>query len=146
MPTFEVVARTVSSTTGRTNVAGSYGPTLIAVYWRWRDSVWLARSTPRLRETGDDLHLSAAARVAFACPGLASRAAALGLHHCGLIFSVIGLTIPTLFDYTERGLFATPNPGALDERLSLGASVALILVYAGNLIYWLSEGIFPSIR
>ena len=54
-----------------------------------------------------------------------------------LILAVIALLLPALFDYTERGLFATPNPGALDERLSLAVSVVLILVYAGNLFYTL---------
>lgn len=55
-----------------------------------------------------------------------------GLLSSLLILSVIALTVPAFFDYTERGLFAAPNPGALDERLSLGASVALILVIARN--------------
>lgn len=60
-----------------------------------------------------------------------------GLLSSLLILSVIGLMIPALFDYTERGLLAKPNPGTLDESLSLGASVVLILVYAGNLVYTL---------
>jgi Ca2+:H+ antiporter len=54
-----------------------------------------------------------------------------------LILSVIALLIPALFDYTERGLFAVANPGVLDERLSLGVSVVLILVYGANLFYTL---------
>ena len=54
-----------------------------------------------------------------------------------LILSVIALSLPALFDYTEQGVFASPNPGNLDERLSLGVSVVLILVYAANLIYTL---------
>jgi Ca2+:H+ antiporter len=54
-----------------------------------------------------------------------------------LILSVIALLIPALFDYTERELFAASNPGPLDERLSLGVSVVLILVYAANLFYTL---------
>src|SRR5919202_460251 len=54
-----------------------------------------------------------------------------------LILSLIGLLLPALFDYTERGVFSTPNPGLLDERLSLGVSVVLILVYALNLVYTL---------
>jgi Ca2+:H+ antiporter len=54
-----------------------------------------------------------------------------------LILSVIALLIPALFDYTERGLLAVSNPGALDERLSLGVSVVLILVYGANLFYTL---------
>ncbi|MEO8223575.1 MAG: calcium/proton exchanger [Gammaproteobacteria bacterium] len=40
-----------------------------------------------------------------------------------------------LVDYTERGISAAPNPGTLDEHLSLGISVVLILVYVANLVY-----------
>jgi len=54
-----------------------------------------------------------------------------------LILSVIALLLPALFDYTERGLFAVPDPGALNERLSLGVSVVLLFVYAANLVYTL---------
>jgi Ca2+:H+ antiporter len=54
-----------------------------------------------------------------------------------LILSVIALLVPALFDYTERGLLATSGTETLDERLSLGVSVVLILVYAGNLTYTL---------
>jgi Ca2+:H+ antiporter len=54
-----------------------------------------------------------------------------------LILSLIALMLPALFDYTERGLLANPNPGTLDEHLSLAVSVVLILVYAGNLVYTL---------
>jgi len=54
-----------------------------------------------------------------------------------LILSVIALLIPALFDYTERGLFAVSNPGTLDERLSLGVSGVLILIYGANLFYTL---------
>lgn len=60
-----------------------------------------------------------------------------GLLSSLLILSVIALLIPALFDYTERGLSAAPNTAALDERLSLGVAVVLILVYAANLIYTL---------
>ncbi len=52
-----------------------------------------------------------------------------------LILSVIGLLVPALFDYTERGLFSAPNPGSLDENLSLGVSIVLIAVYLLNLVY-----------
>jgi hypothetical protein len=38
-------------------------------------------------------------------------------------------TLTALFDYTKRGLFAEPNPGRLDERLSLGVSMALTAVF-----------------
>ena len=54
-----------------------------------------------------------------------------------LVLSVIALLIPALFDYTERGLFAVSNPAVLDERLSLGVSGVLILIYGANLFYTL---------
>jgi Ca2+:H+ antiporter len=60
-----------------------------------------------------------------------------GLLSSLLILSTIALLLPALFDYTERGLFAAPNAGSLDERLSLGVSVVLIAVYVANLIYTL---------
>lgn len=67
-----------------------------------------------------------------------------GREHAGLLsslllLSLIALFIPALFDYTERGMFgATPaNAELLDERLSLGVAVVLILVYIANLIYTL---------
>jgi len=53
-----------------------------------------------------------------------------------LILSVIALMIPALFDYTERGLNAA-RTGVLDERLSLGVSIVLILVYFANLLFTL---------
>ena len=52
-----------------------------------------------------------------------------------LILSVIGLLVPAIFDYTERGLFAQTDPSGLDARLSLAASVVLILTYLANLVY-----------
>lgn len=54
-----------------------------------------------------------------------------------LILCVIGLLIPALFDYTEQGLLPALNRGPSDERLSLGVSSVLILLYACNLIYTL---------
>lgn len=59
-----------------------------------------------------------------------------GLLSSLLMLSVIGLLVPALFHYTERGLNA-PNTGVLDERLSLAVSVVLVLVYVANLIYTL---------
>ncbi len=52
-----------------------------------------------------------------------------------LILSVIGLMVPALFDYTERGLIGRTNPAGLDESLSLGVSLVLLAVYLLNLIY-----------
>jgi Ca2+:H+ antiporter len=62
-------------------------------------------------------------------------------HHAGLlssllILSVIALMLPALFDYTERSA-DVPGRHSLDERLSLGVSVVLILVYLANLFYTL---------
>jgi Ca2+:H+ antiporter len=50
---------------------------------------------------------------------------------------VIALLLPAFFDYTERGIFASPDAGRLDERLSIAVSVVLIGVYVANLIYTL---------
>jgi Ca2+:H+ antiporter len=54
-----------------------------------------------------------------------------------MILSVIALLLPALFDYTERGLVSAERVHLLDERLSLGVSVVLILVYLANLFYTL---------
>ncbi|MDB5035172.1 MAG: calcium/proton antiporter, CaCA family [Chlorobi bacterium] len=54
-----------------------------------------------------------------------------------LILSVIGLLLPALFDYTERNIAPAGNVGSLDQNLSLGVAIVLILVYIGNLIYTL---------
>ena len=58
-----------------------------------------------------------------------------------LFLVLIALLIPALFDYTERlPSFAAASGAArgnLDESLSLGVAVVLILVYALNLVYTL---------
>lgn len=54
-----------------------------------------------------------------------------------LILSVIALLLPAIFDYTERGLAAAQQTRALDEQLSLGVAVVLILAYVGNIVYTL---------
>ena len=54
-----------------------------------------------------------------------------------LILSVVALLVPALFDYTERTLRGLPYPENLDEQLSLGVAVVLILAYAANLGYTL---------
>jgi Ca2+:H+ antiporter len=54
-----------------------------------------------------------------------------------LMLSVIALLVPALFDLTENKLYHSSNPAPLDERLSLGVSIVLIVVYAANLIYTL---------
>ena len=60
-----------------------------------------------------------------------------GLLSSLFILAVVGLLVPALFDLTERGLYGQPRPNGPDERLSLGASVVLILVYGANLVYTL---------
>ena len=54
-----------------------------------------------------------------------------------LILSVIALLLPAMFDYAERTLAATTRAHVLDERLSLGVSLVLIVVYVANLFYTL---------
>jgi Ca2+:H+ antiporter len=54
-----------------------------------------------------------------------------------LILSVIALLLPALFDLTERRAVAAPQAEVLDERLSLGVAVVLILAYVANLVYTL---------
>ena len=54
-----------------------------------------------------------------------------------LILSVIALLLPALFNYSERRIVSSTMAGALDEKLSLGVSVVLIVVYLANLVYTL---------
>src|SRR5919206_3361044 len=69
-----------------------------------------------------------------------------GLLSSLLLLSLIALFVPALFDYTERGLFGATHANAerLDESLSLGVAVVLILVYIANLIYtlWTHSDVF----
>jgi Ca2+:H+ antiporter len=52
-----------------------------------------------------------------------------------LILVVIGLLLPALFSMTERHAVGAAQANNLDERLSLGAAVVLLFVYAANLVY-----------
>ena len=54
-----------------------------------------------------------------------------------LILVVFALMIPAMFDYTERGLKEVADPTKLDERMSLGVAIVLILIYVANLIFTL---------
>jgi Ca2+:H+ antiporter len=63
--------------------------------------------------------------------------ARVGLLSSLLLLALIALLVPALFDYTERGLYKSPDPHPLDERLSVGVSVVLIVVYLANLVYTL---------
>ncbi|HKW11807.1 MAG TPA: calcium/proton exchanger [Gemmatimonadaceae bacterium] len=54
-----------------------------------------------------------------------------------LILVTIAVLLPALFDHTERGVLRSPHTAELDEKLSLGVAIVLILLYIGNLIYTL---------
>ncbi len=54
-----------------------------------------------------------------------------------LTLVVFALLIPAMFDYTERGIKNVPNPTLLDERMSVGVAILLILIYVANLVYTL---------
>ncbi|HET6568335.1 MAG TPA: calcium/proton exchanger [Rhodothermales bacterium] len=53
------------------------------------------------------------------------------------ILAVVALLTPALFNYTERGVSGSATANLLDERLSLGVSVVLIVIYVANLVYTL---------
>ena len=61
----------------------------------------------------------------------------VGLLSSLMILVLIALLVPALFNYTERGVFASTQASALDEKLSLSVAVVLIVVYAANLAYTL---------
>lgn len=54
-----------------------------------------------------------------------------------LLLAVIALLVPAVFDYTERDRLGVSAAQRLDEPLSLGVAVVLILAYTGNLFYTL---------
>jgi Ca2+:H+ antiporter len=60
-----------------------------------------------------------------------------GLLSSLLVLSVIGLSVPALFDYTERGIYRAADPLRGDDYLSIGVSIVLIGVYVANLVYTL---------
>ncbi|OYV40138.1 MAG: calcium/proton exchanger [Rhodospirillales bacterium 20-64-7] len=60
-----------------------------------------------------------------------------GLLSSLLILVVVALFLPAVFDFTGRAVIRKDGMGISDEHLSLGVSVVLLLLYAGNLIYTL---------
>jgi len=58
-----------------------------------------------------------------------------GLLSSLLILAMIALLLPAFFNLAEQGLGAAKDVERLDEQLSLGVSVVLILVYIANLVY-----------
>jgi Ca2+:H+ antiporter len=63
--------------------------------------------------------------------------ASAGLLSTLLFLVVIAILLPAVFDLTERTAAPGANISLMDERLSLGVSVLLLLLYAANLIYTL---------
>jgi Ca2+:H+ antiporter len=63
--------------------------------------------------------------------------AGAGLLSTLLLLVVIAILLPAVFDLTERIGPRSTNISLLDERLSLGVSVLLLLLYAANLVYTL---------
>jgi Ca2+:H+ antiporter len=53
-----------------------------------------------------------------------------------LVLATIALLLPATFDYTERSRLAADR-ASLDEALSLGVAVVLVVVYLANLAYTL---------
>ena len=60
-----------------------------------------------------------------------------GLLSTLLLLVVIAILLPAVFDLIERVAAPGANISLLDEGLSLGVSVLLLLLYAANLIYTL---------
>ncbi len=58
-----------------------------------------------------------------------------GLAGSLLVLVVIALLLPGLYRASERGSVSLPTAADLDQRLSVGVAIVLILVYAANLIY-----------
>jgi Ca2+:H+ antiporter len=54
-----------------------------------------------------------------------------------LFLVVIAILLPAVFDLTERTTTRGVDISLIDERLSLGVSVVLLLLYAANLVYTL---------
>ena len=54
-----------------------------------------------------------------------------------LFLVVIAILLPAVFDLTERITTPGANISLIDERLSLGVSVVLLLTYAAGLVYTL---------
>jgi Ca2+:H+ antiporter len=60
-----------------------------------------------------------------------------GLLSTLLFLVLIAILLPAVFDLTERITAPGANISLMDERLSLGVSVVLLLIYAASLVYTL---------
>jgi Ca2+:H+ antiporter len=63
--------------------------------------------------------------------------AGAGLLSTLLFLVVVAILLPAVFDLTERVASPGANISLIDERLSLGVSVVLLVLYAANLVYTL---------
>src|SRR6516165_10346091 len=63
--------------------------------------------------------------------------ASAGLLSTLLFVVVVAILLPVVFDLTERIAAPGINTSLIDERLSLGVSVVLLVLYAANLVYTL---------
>ena len=61
-----------------------------------------------------------------------------GLLSTLLFLVVIAILLPAIFDLTEHRASPNSDISLLDERLSLGVSVVLLLLYVANLVYTLA--------
>jgi Ca2+:H+ antiporter len=60
-----------------------------------------------------------------------------GLLSTLLFLVVVAILLPAVFDLTQRAAAPWANTSLVDERLSLGVSLVLLLLYAANLVYTL---------
>ena len=63
--------------------------------------------------------------------------AGAGLLSTLLFLVVVALLLPAVFDLSDRVAAPGINTSLIDERLSLGVSVVLLVLYAANLVYTL---------
>jgi len=54
-----------------------------------------------------------------------------------LFLVVVAILLPAVFDATERAAAPSANIFSIEENLSLGVSIVLLLIYAANLLYTL---------
>jgi Ca2+:H+ antiporter len=60
-----------------------------------------------------------------------------GLQSTLLFLVLIAILLPAVFDLTERITAPEANTSLMDERLSLGVLMLLLMIYAGSLVYTL---------
>jgi Ca2+:H+ antiporter len=60
-----------------------------------------------------------------------------GLLSTLLFLVVVAILLPAVFDLTQRAVAPRANISFIDEHLSLGVSIVLLVLYAANLVYTL---------